>query len=190
MDQEIILTVPLELDQSASVEVFSALVDRGNIQLEVTETDQSVEATVFLTSTPDIIRDNPYIVTVRTMLTTQNRGPIQSDVNYLMYTRDIEDIDPNTDTEPPMMVTSLSPLEENQISLFPNPAKDKLELTINENTINQVYVTNIEGKVESRQFLLSGRDLKLDISDLNTGIYFLTLEYGNGSTERLKFIKQ
>jgi hypothetical protein len=66
---------------------------------------------------------------------------------------------------------------ENKIHIYPNPGKD--ELTISSDVvIGKLFLRNLQGKIV-KNTLVNKNKLKLDISDLNSGIYIL--EFNNGS---------
>ena len=75
----------------------------------------------------------------------------------------------------------------NTISIFPNPAKNSIQLKNNNDLeISSIKITNVLGKVVLRSKL---NDSKIDISNLNSGIYILTIQSENNS-KNIKFIKE
>lgn len=75
----------------------------------------------------------------------------------------------------------------NAISIFPNPAKNSIQLKNNNDLeISSIKITNVLGKVVLRSKL---NDSKIDISNLNSGIYILTIQSENNS-KNIKFIKE
>ena len=88
-------------------------------------------------------------------------------------------------------VTSI--LQENAtnslVNLFPNPATDKLFLTINTNTgdYKTIEITNIYGqKIYSKN---CSDNMEVDLVGVSKGIYYLTLK-GDGGLYSIKFIKE
>lgn len=75
----------------------------------------------------------------------------------------------------------------NDISIFPNPAKNSIQLKNNNDLkISSIKITNVLGKeVFISQFLKS----EIDISSLNSGIYMLTI-LSEEKSKTMKFIKQ
>jgi len=68
------------------------------------------------------------------------------------------------------------------ISVFPNPAKDVLNISLSKVTNNcQIIVTNLEGEVMKTESL---NDIQnhLDISDLSKGIYIITIKSEAGNS--------
>ncbi|NCP91300.1 MAG: T9SS type A sorting domain-containing protein, partial [Flavobacteriales bacterium] len=73
------------------------------------------------------------------------------------------------------------------VSIFPNPTNDVIQLKgIENNTISQVSIVNILGKKVYASSKISNS--KIDVSQLNSGIYILTLTSENNQ-KRMKFIK-
>ena len=74
-----------------------------------------------------------------------------------------------------------------KIVLYPNPVISVLSISnANIYEIRNVFVTDINGrkiKIQSDSFS------EIDVSDLNSGVYFLTIETDEGKSTK-KFIKQ
>jgi len=64
--------------------------------------------------------------------------------------------------------------KENDIVLNPNPAKNKLQLTFNNQQLNSknIIIYNVFGQIV-KQFKTDKKQLSIDISDLQNGVYFL-----------------
>ena len=60
-----------------------------------------------------------------------------------------------------------------KFNIFPNPASDKISITLDEplNTIEKVKIINLEGREVSEHIFTSGSEI--DISHLQTGVYFV-----------------
>jgi hypothetical protein len=82
---------------------------------------------------------------------------------------------------------------EASLSVYPNPVKDLLHITLNNVTGSfSLIITNVEGKrLLTKQFAGAGLNniVTLNTSGLAAGIYFLRVE-GSGKTIVGKFIKQ
>lgn len=75
---------------------------------------------------------------------------------------------------------------ESSFSVFPNPARDYINLNIpSGKTATRVEITNLEGR-QVKQCI--NQDKSLNVSDLNTGIYFITLYIDNQKSTR-KLVK-
>lgn len=87
------------------------------------------------------------------------------------------------------LTTNLSS-NDNQIlsfEIFPNPTKDLLNVSNPNNfDIKNISVTDINGRVVKNQ---AGSLTQINVSDLNAGVYFVTIEAAEGKTTK-KFIKQ
>jgi hypothetical protein len=83
--------------------------------------------------------------------------------------------------------TSLRKVNNVFVSVYPNPAKD--EITIQYPEIRQITISNIVGqRISSMEFQLTGHKV-VDISSLESGVYFITLDSADG-TVSTKFVKQ
>ncbi len=82
---------------------------------------------------------------------------------------------------------STNDFEKDLISVFPSPANDILQLKGIENSaFSDVSIVNILGKKVYASSKISNS--KIDVSQLNSGIYILTLTSEN-TQKRMKFIK-
>lgn len=76
-------------------------------------------------------------------------------------------------------------------SIYPNPSKDRLILSSNENNgILKIKIYNIEGKLLSNKSLKFEDKISIDVSNLSSGMYFLNIKDENGQIEVKKFIKE
>ncbi|KJJ39689.1 hypothetical protein MB09_00450 [Aequorivita vladivostokensis] len=76
-----------------------------------------------------------------------------------------------------------------QFSIYPNPAKDKLYLNATNPTKNlKVKIFNLEGRLLTNLNLEN--QTSMDVSNLDSGIYFLNIEDENGHTEVIKFLME
>ena len=72
------------------------------------------------------------------------------------------------------------------IQLFPNPAKDNLEIVSNQ-IIDRLNVVDINGR-KLKAINVSNLDYSMDVSSLAKGVYFMEIYSGNSSSTK-KFIK-
>jgi uncharacterized delta-60 repeat protein len=85
-------------------------------------------------------------------------------------------------------VASVEDHTENQIQLYPNPSTDYINILLNDkNTTSQItyHISDINGRTVMSG-VLSEDNNRIDISELNNGIYFVSLE---GNKNNFKFIK-
>lgn len=74
-----------------------------------------------------------------------------------------------------------------QVSIFPNPGTDLLNITMPEGSVNWKYrILSADGKQLTNGSLVNAQ---VDISDLAAGLYFLALDNGQ-KTARITFVKQ
>lgn len=72
--------------------------------------------------------------------------------------------------------TSESFLDQSQIKIFPNPTNSNITVDIKEELINSnIFITNLQGQT-LRQSKLSSIIESIDLSELASGIYILTLQ--------------
>ena len=75
----------------------------------------------------------------------------------------------------------------NLFSLYPNPTSSILNITNSDNSdIKNISVVDVNGRMVKNQ---AGSLTQINVSDLNAGVYFVTIEAAEGKTTK-KFIKQ
>lgn len=76
---------------------------------------------------------------------------------------------------------------DNSLSIYPNPVSNVLNISnLNNFEIKGITVIDVNGRVIKNQ---QGSLTQINVSDLNTGVYFVTIEAAEGKTTK-KFIKQ
>jgi uncharacterized repeat protein (TIGR01451 family) len=80
--------------------------------------------------------------------------------------------------------------DTNQLKVFPNPANEVLNINLQNNIIENCIITNTLGQMvySSANEINNNHKIQLNISNLNSGIYFVKVRSGNGSYNA-KFIK-
>ena len=73
--------------------------------------------------------------------------------------------------------------EETHIDIYPNPANDKINIELKNETKGNVIITNQLGQVV-KEINIDGKEPTIYIEDLTSGIYFI-----NVSNQRIKFLK-
>jgi hypothetical protein len=76
----------------------------------------------------------------------------------------------------------------NNLKIYPNPTKDIINLSTSTTLINTVSVTDLNGRIV-KSFNLSGiSQTELNVSDLTSGMYFVSVEtdLGKGTTKIVK----
>jgi hypothetical protein len=69
----------------------------------------------------------------------------------------------------------------NELSIYPNPAKDKLTVTLINSDNSIITITDVLGKQLIREKLADSQT-ELNVSELNSGIYFVNV---NGKTQKI-----
>ncbi len=72
------------------------------------------------------------------------------------------------------------------VSLYPNPANDQLSFTLESDA--QVSVFDMTGRKVNEVNLTAG-EAQLNVSEFQSGVYFVNIRYANGTTAVSKFVK-
>ena len=85
---------------------------------------------------------------------------------------------------------SVSDYPEQSLTIFPNPAKDKVSVLFEneEEVVGNIIIRDMAGRV-CRTFTVTGKNTSLDVSFLSQGMYFLTYSGGTRMITR-KFMKE
>lgn len=70
--------------------------------------------------------------------------------------------------------TSINEFSENRLSVFPNPANEQITLDNGQGMMDELYVYDIMGR-EIRKHSINATKSTLDISNLQSGMYFLKI---------------
>jgi photosystem II stability/assembly factor-like uncharacterized protein len=90
---------------------------------------------------------------------------------------------PNGDTDCEMLSTNT--VEESQITIYPNPTNGQISIKTTE-TINNITITDISGRIIE----VDTRNAEyIDVSELGSGIYLMSIELDSGKALYEKFIK-
>jgi hypothetical protein len=92
------------------------------------------------------------------------------------------------------VVELTNPLTLAGVTVYPNPAKDVLNVSmpVNSNKLVRLLVTDVAGRIvisQAVQGIKSERNYQLDISQLNPGTYFLKLTGYDKEHTGIKFVK-
>ena len=81
-------------------------------------------------------------------------------------------------------------LPTNDLCLYPNPAKQQLNITTSQtlNPIVSIEVYNTVGAILRRDIESRESTITLDVSGIETGMYFVNIQFVNGATLTKKFI--
>jgi photosystem II stability/assembly factor-like uncharacterized protein/PKD repeat protein len=93
----------------------------------------------------------------------------------------------NINIAPTLSVNGVA--NDNFIQVYPNPAHDKLNITIPQNTVGSRYeITDVIGRIMLSGIITNG-NAKIDITTLCHGMYIVAIT-DNSKTKRAKFIKE
>jgi hypothetical protein len=82
--------------------------------------------------------------------------------------------------------TSVNENNIQSVSLYPNPAREQVSFTLESDA--QVSVFDVMGRKVSEMTVVAG-EAQLNVSELESGVYFVNVRYANGSTVVSKFVK-
>jgi endonuclease I len=85
--------------------------------------------------------------------------------------------------------TSLSDISQKDgIQIFPNPAKDRLQINSSEKNINSIRIADISGKVLMQQ-TVSGKQIEISLKKMAEGVYFIEIQTDSYISTKI-FIKK
>ena len=85
--------------------------------------------------------------------------------------------------------TSENPMQAKAVYAYPNPTKDILTL-ISLTAQESVGVYDLLGRKQSIEQERNAERLKLNVSNLKSGLYFINVSNSNGDTKAIRFIKK
>lgn len=121
--------------------------------------------------------------TTAVAITVSNGKASFTDIDFERFTKDMT-------IKPRVISVGISNVNDNavQYQIFPNPAKNTV--TINWNTLTNktaaINITDLSGKVVLNTEVSMNQNSKVDVSNLHTGFYFMTVATENGTnTQKL-----
>jgi len=85
--------------------------------------------------------------------------------------------------------SGINDIGQSNINIYPNPADNYIHLNFKNKQINNIHFVNLQGKLVLTKEVQGGIDnISIDISALNSGVYFVELINNNQTTERKKLI--
>ncbi|MBQ2572904.1 MAG: T9SS type A sorting domain-containing protein, partial [Bacteroidales bacterium] len=75
-----------------------------------------------------------------------------------------------------------------EISIYPNPATDILNITSSE-TISEIEIVNVMGQVVKRM-VVNADNAVCDVEDLNAGVYIVRIHAASAMLSLRKFVKE
>ena len=126
---------------------------------------------------------------------TSDRNPAEVvDLNYGVYTVKVKSQDTMRTKDWTICVHKASETgiqkvkDENSISLYPNPASQKLNILLSKEMKGEIFVTDMLGKQQLHS-RINGQKEEIDISTLGAGMYMLSVQ-GAESISVQKFVKE
>ncbi len=77
----------------------------------------------------------------------------------------------------------------NAINLYPNPAKDKVQISFEKAFTGNLIVSDIQGKIVYQEMLKQSKNLVIDVSDYRKGVYFITTDANSGKISTRFLVK-
>ncbi len=140
----------------------------------IVDSKQVRVADITLISSPEIIRNEPYVIALRAK-SGPDFNPVYQDVSFLFFTKDIV-LPPKPDPKPDPFIASKS----ETLVAYPNPFKDYLFFTkLPEDSNRQTQLYNQLG-----DNVMSTTESTIDTSSLPTGFYIL--RFGTITTKLIK----
>ncbi len=124
---------------------------------------------VKLNSSSNIIRDNPYSITLRAKSFDLNNEFHFKDITYLFFTKDI-------DLPPMPIVTGIGERSSDEIKVYPNPFSNQINFDFDSNSKNQIEILDSKGEMILNANL--NKDGIVDTSSLSRGFYILRIRKG------------
>ncbi|MBN2668423.1 MAG: T9SS type A sorting domain-containing protein [Bacteroidales bacterium] len=73
------------------------------------------------------------------------------------------------------LVDHVDSKESNQFSIIPNPANQSIELSYIDKSVENIKIYNMLGKLIQQEYIDNHQNQKVDVSDLDEGIYIVTV---------------
>ncbi|MFT5847823.1 MAG: hypothetical protein ACJARX_000780 [Psychroserpens sp.] len=86
---------------------------------------------------------------------------------------------------------SVTIVDFDSFAMFPNPVKDKVTIRTNANTFGTITINiiDLQGKLILEQHISEGNTVELDITDLQSGLYFVKLNANNKRIVKKRIIE-
>jgi len=98
----------------------------------------------------------------------------------------------NLGASPPLGIEENNLVENDLLTLYPNPSSGELNIVLKENSeAENIFITDITGRIVIAEPINPAHSvLHLNIKNLDAGIYFLSISDKNGTRGNIKFIKE
>jgi hypothetical protein len=131
----------------------------------ISDDGELVVGVLTFTSIPDIVRDQPYVITIRGSYLSASNRLYAHDLCLLVYTRDLY----------PEVITSVGE-ELVDMMIYPNPVDDVLYLQPVDERPLFVTLMDMQGQVVFRK-MIGGAEV-IDMRSFNTGVYLCEINTG------------
>ena len=123
--------------------------------------------------------------------TDSSYGNLSLDLNVWVTSDIFEPIDALQELYNETLSVNSNSFSEENISIYPNPAKESITVQSNNSLISKFEIFDVTGKlVTSRTTESPITHALINISDLNTGLYFINIFNDNEEKVSRKFIKE
>lgn len=78
---------------------------------------------------------------------------------------------------------------DNPVIVYPNPARDELNIVCSDQTVTQAQIVDLSGRL-IKNFNVRPGENKLDISIIKSGVYFISVNQSDGKRNMVKMVKQ
>lgn len=93
----------------------------------------------------------------------------------------------NVSIAPTVLAVADNQLASN-VSIFPNPASNVVNVSADKSQINNITITDLNGRIVKQNTVNNLSKVELNISDLSSGVYMMNVKSNNGSVTK-KIVK-
>lgn len=183
-----------EVDGYGTLTTFTGIYDNV-IRLKYRTILNDTTTSTFQGLPPDVQTTTTRSTSYRWIQVTNNSSYVLMDVSYdtTVVAGEPDAIEFFVNHTYPSTLTSASRLNNNELSFYPNPTNGifNLSMASNQTEVKNINVFDISGKIVKSFSLEVGKALsthQLDISDLNAGAYFVSIN-GSSEVKNFKIIK-
>ncbi len=129
--------------------------------------------------------------------TDQVNNPCHAYDNKLLRENNLATFFANLVTTNPICDTTfytvgINSIEKNKIKVYPNPTNDFITIEMKDLNVQltSVVIYDLLGNLQFKKNTTSNTTIGIDLHDWSKGFYFIKLDFENGQTEFVKFLKQ
>ena len=109
--------------------------------------------------------------------------------NAASATGTFDNIFVNADATDSLLSTKSNALVANNISVYPNPSRDLVNISNDDSSIKTIEMTDLNGRVVKTVNVADSSNVQVNISDLSVGVYMMKIVSDKGTTTK-KVIKE